>query len=166
MGRRRKTDTPLPPYAQTIREARERAGFRSQRALAAALDSTQQTVAGWEAGRGPPRRDMVPRLAAALNVPPSLLIPAEYRGLEESAAAPMNQAEIDKLFGLLADSIARALRQVGPEPSPGALSSYARSVWRLCGGTDAEPADLAQAQQHIASLRELWRDLSRQGKPE
>jgi transcriptional regulator with XRE-family HTH domain len=68
-----------------IREARERAG-RSQRQLADVLDVTQTAVSYWEAGKRDPGIADLLRIADALDVPASSLLPVEHQGREPYAA--------------------------------------------------------------------------------
>ncbi|MFN7133807.1 MAG: helix-turn-helix transcriptional regulator [Myxococcales bacterium] len=56
MGRRRKDERPLPPWAALIKRARLSRGFKTQAALAQAIGYSQQRVADWEAGRARPPR--------------------------------------------------------------------------------------------------------------
>ena len=49
-----------------VRSLRESARM-TQAQLAAALNICQQAVAKWEAGRGDPKWEMAPKLAATLN---------------------------------------------------------------------------------------------------
>ena len=56
-----------PTQGQRLAQLRQAAGF-SQRALAKAIGEPQQTLANWELSDRPPRSDVLPRLAAALNV--------------------------------------------------------------------------------------------------
>lgn len=57
-----------------LRELRERAGFRSQQALADALEVAQSTVANWERGRREPNYTTTVRLAQLLEVSTDYLL--------------------------------------------------------------------------------------------
>lgn len=87
---------------ERIKNARERCGL-SQAKLARLVGRSQSAVAEWETGESAPRRDIVPKIAVALEVSEEYLElggltdrDAPYRGGDDHRGARKDSAQIDR----------------------------------------------------------------------
>lgn len=160
MGRRRKDDRPLPPWAELIKRARIARGFKTQGALGNAIGYSQQRVGDWEAGRSRPPPEAVPEIARVLKIAPRDLLPPSLVMAMEPQASLAAPGDVEAAMASLVAELHAALTEAGGKPSIEHVTRLALAAWRLAGGTNKDLADPQALREHIQSLRELWRDLS------
>lgn len=125
---------PATPLGKLIISAREaniietESGVRhamTQQELADAMESTQQTISRWEAGRVHVPRDRFPALAVALGIDIEDLIRADVEGAKMLPQRPAPTARIDVLEDRVdtidskLDQILTLLAQDAAQPSTG-----------------------------------------------
>lgn len=160
MGRRRKDECPLPPWAALIKRARIAAGFATQSALGRKIGYSQQRVGDWEAGRSRPPPEAVPEIARVLKIAPRDLLPPILVTAMEPQASFVGPGEVEAAMASLVADLHAALTEAGGKPSIEHVTRLALAAWRLAGGTNKDLADPQALREHVQSLRELWRDLS------
>lgn len=160
MGRRRKDERPLPPWAEAIKRARLARGFKTQASFGTAVGYSQQRVADWEAGRARPPAEAAPELARVLGISPKEILPPSLAAAMESQVRLVAPGDVEAAMAALVADVHAALSEAGGNPSIEHATRLALGAWRLAGGTNKDLADPQALREHVQSLRELWRDLA------
>lgn len=159
MGRRRANTHDLPAWAAALADARRRR-FRSQEEFGKAIGYSQQRVADWEAGNARPPPDQAARIAKALGLPATLLLPPGVAAALEQQQPLHPPGRIDELVGELVAAVCAAMCDAGAKPSVKQAVVLALRMWRLCGGSLDQPAAPEALAAQVDNLRGLWADLA------